>query len=85
MNAILREPTLIAGAVRAVILAAVAFGLRMEPEQIGALMLAVEAVLTLVNRAYVTPTAAPKLELGTPVLVEGTGDQPPPDAVVAVR
>lgn len=80
-----REPALIAGAIRAIILVAVAFGLNWEPGQIAALMLAVEAVLTVIVRQNVTPTAAPKLALGTPVLVEGTGDQPPADAVVAVR
>ena len=79
------EPTLVAGAVRAVLLCAVAFGLRWTPEQIGAFMLAVEAVLTLLNRAVVTPTAKPKLPMGTPVLVEGTGDTPPPDASVQPR
>lgn len=62
-----REPALIAGAVRAIILAAVAFGLRWTPEQIGALMLAVEAVLTLLVRQNVTPTAAPVLPTGTQV------------------
>lgn len=34
---------------------------------------------------FVTPVAAPSLPVGTPVLVQGTGDTPPPDAVVAVR
>lgn len=82
---VIREPTLIAGAVRALILAAVAFGLQLSPEQIGAVMLAVEAVLTLVNRALVTPNAAPRLELAKPVEVAGTADTPPPDAIVARR
>lgn len=62
-----REPALIAGAIRAVILCAVAFGLRWSPEQIATLMLAVEAVLTLFLRSQVTPTAAPVLPIGTPV------------------
>lgn len=52
---LLNEPTLIAGAVRAVILCAVAFGLDWSVDQVAALMLAVETVLTLVTRAVVTP------------------------------
>ena len=55
MNRLLNEPTLIAGAIRAIILALTAFGFDLTGEQIAALMLAVEAVLTLVNRALVTP------------------------------
>lgn len=86
MSVILKEPTLFAGAVRAVILCAVAFGLRLTPEQIGATMLAVEAVLTLLNRAVVTPTSQPTLALGTPVTIAGApNDVPPPDAVVALK
>lgn len=52
---LLNEPTLISGAIRAVILCAVAFGLNWTAEQVAALMLALEAVLTAVNRAVVTP------------------------------
>lgn len=52
-----REPVAIAGAIRAIILCAVAFGLQWTPEQIGATMLAVEAVLTLIIRSRVTPDA----------------------------
>jgi hypothetical protein len=52
-----KEPVVIAGAVRAIILAAVAFGLELTPEQIAATMLAVEAVLTLLTRQSVTATA----------------------------
>jgi hypothetical protein len=77
-----REPTVIAAAIRAVILCAVAFGLQWSPDQIAAIMLAVEAVLAVVVRQQVTPVSQPKLPLGTPVLVEGTGDTPPPDAAV---
>lgn len=55
MGRIFNEPVLIGGAIRAVILAAVAFGLTVTPEQLAALMLAVEAVLALVTRALVTP------------------------------
>lgn len=52
-----KEPVAIAGALRAIILCAVAFGLKWTPEQIGATMLAVEAVLTLITRKTVTPVA----------------------------
>lgn len=55
MNRLLNEPVLIAGAVRAIILAAMAFGVGITVEQLGALMLAVEAVLAMVTRAVVTP------------------------------
>lgn len=84
-----RHPAAIAGAIRAVLLAFMAFGLKMQPEQLAAVMLAVEAVLTLFVHQNVTPLAAPKLALGTPVLVDRPEgypeDQPPPDAVVQLR
>jgi hypothetical protein len=54
MNRLFNEPTLLAGAVRAIIAAAVTFGLKWTPDQIGSTILAVEAVLTLVNRSMVT-------------------------------
>lgn len=50
-----REPVAIAAAVRAVILAATAFGLEWTAEQIASVMLAVEAVLALLVRQRVTP------------------------------
>lgn len=55
MTRLLNEPVLIGAAIRAVILAAVAFGLNVTAEQIASLMVAVEAVLALVTRALVTP------------------------------
>lgn len=55
------EPVALAAAIRAVILCAVAFGLKWTPEQIAAVMLAVEAVLTLITRqAVVSPTTLEK-------------------------
>lgn len=66
-----REPAVIAGAIRAIVLLAVAFGLHWTPEQIAALMLAVEAVLTVIVRQSVTPVGSPKLAVGTQV---NTGD-----------
>lgn len=56
MNIWNREPVAIAAAIRAVLLAATAFGLSWTPEQIAAFMLAVEAVLALVTRQKVSPT-----------------------------
>jgi hypothetical protein len=53
----MKEPALIAGAIRAIILALVAFGLEWTGDQVAALMLAVEAVLTLFVRQTVTPNA----------------------------
>jgi hypothetical protein len=55
LNRLLNEPTVIAGAIRSIIIAAAAFGLNWSAEQIAALMLAVEAILTVINRALVTP------------------------------
>jgi hypothetical protein len=52
-----REPVLIASAIRAVVLAAVTFGLELSSEQIAALMFAVEAVLALLTRQSVTSPA----------------------------
>lgn len=52
---LLNEPSVIAGAIRAIILCGTAFGLGWTGEQIASVMLAVEAVLTLVTRALVTP------------------------------
>lgn len=50
------EPVAIAAAIRAIILAAVTFGLQWTPEQIAQIMFALEAVLALFVRSKVTPT-----------------------------
>ena len=55
LRRLLNEPVLIGAAVRAVIFAAMAFGVHVTMEQLAALMAAVEAVLALVTRALVTP------------------------------
>lgn len=52
------EPVAISAAIRSIVLLAVAFGLAWSPEQIAALMVAVEAVLALLVRRKVTPTTA---------------------------
>jgi len=49
-----REPVAVAAAVRAVILAVVAFGVKLTAEQIAATMVAVEAVLTVAVRRKVS-------------------------------
>lgn len=59
-----REPVLIAGAIRAVLLVAVSFGVDITPEQLATLMIAVEAVLTVVTRQTVTSPATLR-EAGT--------------------
>lgn len=50
-----REPVALVNAIRLVLLAAIAFGLSLSEGQLVALMAALEAVLTLVTRARVTP------------------------------
>lgn len=50
------EPVAIAAAVRAVLVAAVAFGLDFTGEQVAALVVAIELVLGLLVRSQVTPT-----------------------------
>lgn len=55
MTRLLNEPVLLGAAIRAIILAGVAFGLPVSPEQLASLMLAVEAVFAVVTRTIVTP------------------------------
>lgn len=55
MRNLLNEPILLGTAIRAGILAGVAFGLMVTPEQLAAIMLVVEALLALATRAFVTP------------------------------
>lgn len=57
MNRIRLEPVAVAGAVRMILLAAVALGLDLSPGQIVAVVGAVEAVLVALVRGAVTPTA----------------------------
>jgi hypothetical protein len=52
-----REPVLIASLVRAAIVLATAFGLGLDPAQIGALVLFAEAALGVVVRSAVTSPA----------------------------
>lgn len=55
MSKLLNEPVMIAAAVRAVLVAAVAFGVEITAEQLATGMVAVETILALVTRALVTP------------------------------
>lgn len=81
MGRLLNEPVLIGAAIRAVIYAAMAFGLEMTTEQLGALMAAVEAILALVTRALVTPNqlAEARVDAGlSPTQPRGSTGGPPP-------
>lgn len=55
MKRLLNEPVVIGGAIRAVLLAFMAFGVSLTPEQLAAVMFAVESVLVAITRALVTP------------------------------
>ena len=50
-----REPALVMGALNAIIALAVGFGLDLSPDQIGAIMAAVAAVIAVIVRSRVTP------------------------------
>lgn len=68
LSRLLNEPVAIAAAIRAVLVVAISFGFTLTPEQIGTVMLAVEAVLALVTRGLVTPVALAeqRMERGHP-------------------
>ena len=72
---ITREPALITSAIRACLYTAVLFGLPLSIEQTAGVLLAVEAVLALVTRAVVTPTAevvvTQRPDQATPVAANG--------------
>lgn len=85
MGRLFNEPVLIGAAIRAVIYAAMAFGLQMTTEQLGALMAAVEAILALVTRALVTPNQLAEARVAeglSPTQPRGTTGGPPPMPVV---
>ena len=52
-----REPALVSGLVTAVLALAVSFGLDLTEEQVGSILAVVAAVMALVVRQQVTPTA----------------------------
>lgn len=52
-----REPALILGFVNAILAVAVGFGLDIDPEQVGLINAGVAALLALITRSQVSPTA----------------------------
>ena len=67
-----REPAAIAAVIAIAINLAVSFGLKLSVEQIALINTLTVAILGLIVRQSVTPTAAPTLSAGTVVKVEGT-------------
>ena len=51
-----REPAMVLALVQAVIALVVAFGLSLEPDQIGAILAVTAVVLGLITRSQVSPT-----------------------------
>ncbi len=60
-----REPVTIAAAIRAILLAGMAFGLKLDAAQMAAVMFAAEAILALLVRGSVTPISDPRLDLNS--------------------
>lgn len=70
-----KEPAVLAEAIRAVLLALVAFGaISIGEQQLAVAMLAVSALLTLFVRQNSTSSKTPTLAAGTEVKVQGTPD-----------
>ncbi|MEV8373022.1 hypothetical protein AB0P21_09810 [Kribbella sp. NPDC056861] len=66
-----REPALFLGAVQAVVALAVAFGLHLSTVQTGSILAVTAAILALITRSQVTPTAAlPPAETEVPTTDE---------------
>jgi hypothetical protein len=57
LERIRNEPALVAGAVQAVLGLALAFGVDLSNEQVGAILAGTAAALAFIVRAKVTPTA----------------------------
>ncbi|MDQ3275289.1 MAG: hypothetical protein M3Q39_09760 [Actinomycetota bacterium] len=72
-----REPALIVGALGAVIALAVGFGLPVSPEQVGLILAAVTALLAVVTRQQVTPTAVLAAEASTDYTGQHRDEHPP--------
>jgi hypothetical protein len=62
-----RQPVAWTAVIRALVVLGTAFGLNLEPQQIAAVYLAAEVILSFVAGSASTPTAAPTLPIGTPV------------------
>lgn len=82
-NLLNREPALWIAALEAVLLAFMAFGLNLSPEQLAAIMMAAIAVLALVTRQVVTPNVSVLERLDKDRVVAGpANDQVDPGEVV---
>lgn len=80
-----RDPALIAGAIAIAINLALSFGLRLTAEQVSLINALVIAVLAIIVRGQVTPTADPRLPVGTAVnsgTATVTGPEPIPTVSV---
>ena len=71
-----REPAMVLAFVQAIIVLGVAFGLKLTPEQTGAILAVTAVLLGLLTRTKVTPTAAPELPQGTEFTVVTPVGQP---------
>lgn len=67
-NPIKNEPVFVQGLIQAALALAIAFGLKLSPGQIGAILAFTAALLSLITRSVVTPIANPKANDGTPLL-----------------
>ncbi len=68
MNAILgREPAALLGLIQAGLALAIGFGFELSGEQVALVMAFSAAVVAFLTRQAVTPTADPRLDLGTRV------------------
>lgn len=56
-----REPVLILGLIRAIVVCAAAYGFELSAEQTAAIYLLAEAILSIINRQQVTPVASGSL------------------------
>lgn len=69
-----REPALILGAINAVIAVAVGFGLPVTPFQVGLINAAVAAILAVVARQQVVPTAVANAQIETAIRMPSTAE-----------
>lgn len=69
-----REPAAIAAAIAIAINLAITFGLKLTAEQVALINTLVVAILGLVVRQVSTPTAAPRLDIGTVVTAPKGGE-----------
>lgn len=65
LNQIRQEPVLFQGLLQAALALVIAFGLRLSPEAIGAILAFTAALLSFATRTQVTPNANPRTPEGT--------------------